>query len=57
MNQMKATMADIARLAKVSPTTAARVIHNNGYVSQETVKRCWKPWRCWDIGPICRPAL
>ncbi|TCA47809.1 LacI family transcriptional regulator [Rhizobium leguminosarum bv. viciae] len=35
MNQMKATMADIARLAKVSPTTAARVIHNNGYVSQE----------------------
>ncbi|KQT01678.1 LacI family DNA-binding transcriptional regulator [Rhizobium leguminosarum bv. viciae] len=35
MNQMKPTMADIARLAKVSPTTAARVIHNNGYVSQE----------------------
>jgi DNA-binding LacI/PurR family transcriptional regulator len=36
---VKATMADVARMAKVSPATASRVIHNNGYVSEENRKR------------------
>ncbi|WP_420003875.1 LacI family DNA-binding transcriptional regulator [Arenibacterium sp. LLYu02] len=37
--KQKATMADVARLAGVSPATAARVIHNNGYVSDENKER------------------
>lgn len=39
MTQPKTTMADVARVARVSPTTAARVIHNRGYVSAENRKR------------------
>lgn len=35
MKMGKPTMADVARLAQVSPTTAARVVHDNGYVSEE----------------------
>ncbi|MFP5077714.1 LacI family DNA-binding transcriptional regulator [Rhizobium sp. YIM 134829] len=32
-------MADVARAARVSPTTAARAIYNSGYVSEENRKR------------------
>lgn len=35
MKNGKATLADVARAARVSPTTAARVVHENGYVSEE----------------------
>lgn len=35
MKFSKPTMADVAKLAGVSPTTAARVVHQNGYVSAE----------------------
>ncbi|MGO4569600.1 LacI family DNA-binding transcriptional regulator [Rhizobium sp. 2YAF20] len=39
MRSQTATMADVAREAQVSPTTAARVIHNRGYVSDENRRR------------------
>lgn len=39
MTQSKSTMADVARYARVSPTTAARAIYNTGYVSDENRKR------------------
>ncbi|NTG45458.1 LacI family DNA-binding transcriptional regulator [Rhizobium rhizogenes] len=39
MQNGKPTMADVARVANVSPTTAARVVHGNGYVSKENRTR------------------
>lgn len=38
----KATMQDVARVAGVSPATAARVIHKNGYVSEGNRERVLK---------------
>jgi DNA-binding LacI/PurR family transcriptional regulator len=35
----KVTLGDVARRAGVSPSTAARVIHDSGYVSEENRKR------------------
>src|SRR5689334_15245068 len=38
-SNMKVTIADVAARAGVSPTLAARVIHDNGYVSEENRQR------------------
>lgn len=38
MSSSNATLKDVARLAGVSTATVARVIHNNGYVADETRK-------------------
>ena len=39
MQKTKATMADVARMARVSPTVAARVVQGVGYVSEEKRQR------------------
>ena len=36
---MAPTIRDVARLAKVSPSTVSAVINNKGYISQVTLKR------------------
>ena len=39
---MKPKIQDVAKLAKVSPTTVSRVLNNRGYISKETRKKVEK---------------
>lgn len=36
---MPTKLTDVAKLAKVSPTTVSRVINNYGYLSQKTIDK------------------
>ena len=39
MKRKRATIRDVARLAKVAPITVSRVVNNSGYISDDTRER------------------
>ena len=47
MSSREPTLADVAQLAGVSPTTVSRVLNNRGYLSEKTKRSVAAPSPPW----------